>query len=119
MEQFPITKSPKPPFNITPEDNIIRSKSEDGAEIARPRYTTIRHKIELTWDATNGEFNALKTFYSANASVPFTLAFSTANGNTEADAGIDFNLVVRFTEPPKFKYEGIGAWEITCTFREV
>lgn len=119
MEQFPITKSPKPPFNITPEDNIIRSKSEDGAEIARPRYTTIRNRVELTWDATNGDFNALKAFYTTNASVPFTLVFSTVDGNTAEDAGVTFNLIVRFAEPPKYKYVGIGAWEITCNFMEV
>ena len=119
MNTFPITKQPKPPFNITPEDNVIRSKSEDGYEIARPRYTSIRNKYEITWDATNGDFSALRTFYAENCSAPFSLNFSTIDGNTAEDAGVIFSSTVRFAEPPKYKYQGIGAWEITCTFREV
>ena len=119
MNTFPITKSPKPPYDIAPEDNVIRSKSEDGATIARPRYTKIRNKYTLQWDCSNSEYTAVTTFYTNNCSIPFTLTFHTFSGNTEEDVGIEFSVTVTFSEPPKYKYVGIGAWEITCTFMEV
>lgn len=118
MNTFPISKSPKPPYDIEPEDNVIRSKSEDGATIARPRYTHIRNKFTLVWDSTNSDYTAISNFYKDNCSVPFNLVFSTYGGNTVEDAGITFNTIVRFNEPPKCKYIGIGAWEITCSFME-
>lgn len=119
LNVFPITKEPKPPYDITPEDNMIRSKSEDGYEIVRPRYTRVRNIIKLTWECGNGDYNAVKAFYDANASIPFNLSFMTTSGNTAEDAGISFSFTVRFSETPKYKYTGIGAWEITCSFREV
>ena len=116
MNTFPISKSPKPPYDIAPIDDVIKSKAEDGSVIARPRFSRVRYNFTLEWDSTNSEYTSVVSFYENNRSIPFMLNFNTYGGSTVADAGISFSLVARFAEPPKYKYVGIGAWEITCSF---
>ena len=76
--KFPLTKSPKPPYDITSEDNIIKSVTEDGYELVRPRYTKVRRVIKLKWDITNTEYLTLDTFYNTtvkNGAIPVNLVF--------------------------------------------
>lgn len=119
--KFPLTKSPKPPYDITSEDNIIKSVTVDGYELVRPRYTKVRRVIKLKWDITNTEYLTLDTFYNTtvkNGAIPFNLVFKTIGAGSE-DSGINFSFDVRFAERPKFSYVGIGVWEAEFVFREV
>jgi hypothetical protein len=119
--KFPITKSPKPPFEISHIDNTIKSTTEDGYQLVRPRFTKIRKTIKLKWDIINQEYLTLESFYTTTTvggAVPFNLVFKTIGGSTE-DSGIQFDLDVRFAEKPKFTYLGMGVWEVECNFTEL
>ena len=119
--KFPLTKSPKPPYDITHEDNIIRSVTEDGYELVRPRYTKARKIIKLKWDIVNTEYQTLDTFYNTtvkNGAIPFNLVFKTIGAGAE-DSGINFSFDVRLAEKPKFTYLGMGVWEAEFLFREI
>ena len=120
--KFPLNnKSPKPPYNISQEDNVIKSNTEAGYELVRPRFTKVRRTFELKWDIVNSEYQLIDSFFNTEAkygSVPFNLQFKTMGAKT-GDSGISFNVDVRFSEKPKFIYQGMGVWEISCSFREV
>jgi len=116
---FPISKSPKPPFTIENVDNVIRSAMEDGYEITRPRFTKVRKNITgVKWDLTNSEYQILDDFYCSYGSTSFTITFNIAKG-TSGDLGIAITKIVRFTKPPSFAYQGMGVWEATCDFRQI
>ena len=120
--KFPLNnKSPKPPYDITQEDNLIKSNTEDGYELARPRFTKSRKIIKLKWDIINSEYYTMEAFFltnTKNGAVPFNLQFRTT-GVDRNDEGILFSLDVRFSDKPKFTYTGMGVWELECSFREV
>ena len=120
---FPITSSPKPPFKIEPEDNIIRSKMEDGMQLTRPRSSKARKKIELKWDLNNAEYLLLDNFYDNETgcgSLPFNLTINfMASDNGWGNAAFSITKQVNFSEPPEYSYVGMGAWEVTCKFLEV
>lgn len=117
---FPLTKKPKTPYQIEYEDNLIRSTTEDGYEITRPRYTKQRKRIVLKWDIVNSEYTTINNFYTTSTlfgSLPFNLTFSTSDSTP--NSAITFSSTVRFASPPKMTYAGIGVWELECSFREV
>ena len=119
--KFPITKSPKPPFEVSHMDNTIKSNTEDGYQLVRPRFTKIIKTVKLKWDIINQEYLTLESFYTTTTvggAIPFNLSFKTIGGSSE-DSGIQFNLDVRFAEKPKFTYLGIGVWEAEFLFVEV
>lgn len=120
--QFPLNgKSPKPPYNLSQEENVIKSNTEDGYELVRPRFTKARRTAELKWDVVNADYLAVDNFFNTQAkhgAVPFNLSFKTL-GAGNGDLGINFSLDVRFAEKPKFVYQGMGVWEVSCSFREV
>ena len=120
---FPITYLPKPPVNIDYEDNVIRSKMEDGYVHTRPRSTKARRKYSMKWDGRNKEYKDVDYFYrvtTVNGSKSFNLNFkATATDSSPKNAEVVFFAEVIFTSPPKFSYEGMGVWTISCEFVEV
>lgn len=119
--KFPITKSPKPPFEISHLENTIKSTTEDGYQLVRPRFTKIRKTVKLKWDIINQEYLTLENFFTTSTvggAIPFNLVFKTI-GVDRNDSGVQFNLGVRFAEKPKFTYLGLGVWEVECIFNEL
>lgn len=120
---FPITYLPKPPFSVEYEDNIIRSKMEDGYIHTRPRSTRARKKFKIQWDGRNGDYSAVDHFYNTTTqqgSLPFNINFETLSAGTlTQEAKIVFFAEVIFASPPRFQYEGMGVWTIDCDFWEV
>lgn len=116
MLVFPDIQPPIVPWDEQREDNVLRSKTEDGYEITRPRYTKVRTTLgPLTWQyLTDAEYQTLMDFYdntTAGGSLPFQFSVSTRTRT--------ITKTVRFTEPPKATYVGIDWWQVQCTFREV
>lgn len=112
---FPITKEPKPPYDIEQESNLIKSPTESGYELSRPRFTKARDLVTLNWDLVNTETVTLERFYknsTKSGSLPFSLTVTTPFFSRQWDA-------IRFSSPPKMKYNGLGTWSVTCSFREL
>lgn len=117
MLYFPITKEPKPPYEINWEENLIRSTTESGHVISRRKFTKQRTTYRFKWEyLTNTEYEALKTFYvdtTSSGSIEFTYSLNIDRGAIQGD------IFVQFISPPKVSYIGMGLWEVECTFREV
>ena len=116
MLYFPVLKTPRPPYDIQWDDNVIRSKTESGHVISRKKYTKNRTVYKFKWEYfTTDEYLLLEEFYNnttASGSLEFTFLFVIQNQ-------IQRNLIVMFIGPPKCTYVGMGLWEIECNFREV
>ena len=119
---FILNREPK---SVEPgyEKNTIESPVEDGYVISRPRYTRVRRTYTVKWDGVNSDYANIDNFYritTSGGSLPFFITLNFAKtDNLEANAQISTNVQVRFTEPPKITYQGMGVWEIRCSFMEV
>ncbi len=116
MLVFPVIRPPIVEWSGEDEDNVLRSKTEDGYEITRLRYSRIRETLgPFTWQfLTDQEYQALMNFYrsiTAGGSLPFQFSVSTRSRM--------ITKIVRFSEPPKYSYVGFDRWQVQCTFREV
>lgn len=111
---FPYFSSPKPSIKIVTEDNLLRSPTEAGYVLLRPRYSKVRKTYEFKWDFNESEVFEFVEFYDVitnNGSLAFWI-----------DINIDkarINKKVYFAKIPDIVYNGIGAWEISCSFTEV
>lgn len=112
---FPLQREPKPPWGYETEDNVLRSNAEAGYVISRPRYTRNRDLLsDVTWDLQGADMSGMQNFYkitTVSGSLPFVLSIATPN--------FTLSKKVQFVSPPKYRYNGIGTWEMTCNFREV
>lgn len=111
---FPYFSSPKNPTKITSEDTLLRSPMEAGYTLLRKRYTRTRKTYDFSWDFGEDEAFEFINFYD-----------TTLNGGS-LDFWIDItigqtriNKKVYFAKVPEIMYNGIGTWEITCSFMEV
>lgn len=114
--RFPAgISAPKPPIKITPEDIVLKSPTESGFTILRPRFTRARRTFEVNWDLRGEELQTFWTFYSttlSNGTSPFYITLTMGS--------IVFtDLYVYFAVIPLVSYEGIDTWTIECVFMEV
>ena len=111
---FPYFSSPKPSIKIIAEDNLLRSPTEAGYVLLRPRYSRVRKTYEIKWDFNKDEVFEFVEFYD-----------NTTDSGSSAfwiDITIDttrINKKVYFAKVPDVVYNGIGAWEVSCSFTEV
>lgn len=111
---FPYFSSPKPPIKIITEDNLLRSPTEAGYVLLRPRYTRARKTYEMKWEFGEDEAFDFLNFYD-NTSNMGSLSFW-----IDINIGATrINKKVTFAKVPDVVYNGIGTWEISCSFVEV
>lgn len=115
IADFPITQPPTPPYAVGLEDTVLRSPTDGGYAMTRRKYTRARTTtLDFNWQyLSDDNYLILMTFYEttlANGSLPFNFTLITAT--------ISRVYIVKFKNPPKTTYVGMGLWEITLNFEE-
>lgn len=116
MENWPITQLPLINFNHSKEDNVIRSKPEDGPVLTRSRFSKAREQFDsFTWQLKQSDKEIVETFYNdtlASGSLPFDFIHPRIRNGAA--------ISVRFSKPPVYTYYGgRGFWSVQCSFDEV
>ena len=107
--------NPLPNFSYELKDDILRDDMDGGYASSRPRNTRCLYKLSgATYQLTTSQLGAFMTFYDATlvkGSLPFSyeLKVLDATGSFFSFGPLDFV----FTSPPKYKYTGLGVWEVT------
>ena len=110
MALFPTLSIGQVPkyFGIEYEDNATKSKTEGGYVLSRPKFSRRPRRTVTTGfeEITQADFDAWESFYRAHGTYKiFTYVLPTTGEE----------VLVRFAEPPKPKYVGIGGihrWNI-------
>ena len=112
---FPELSSFKTPVKISSEDIMLRSPTDAGYVLTRPRFTRARKTYEFSWDLNDDEIFNFMNFYDRDVnygSSSFWIDFY-LNNTTR------INCKVLFASPPDVTYSGIGTWGLTCKFTEL
>lgn len=115
MILWPIEQLPIIGFNHSKEDNVLRSKPEDGPVITRKRYTKAREKLpSFTWQLSQEDKEKIEYFHDIRlASGSLIFYFS----HPRIRNGAIF--AVRFSEPPTYTNYSKNFWSVVCSFEEV
>lgn len=113
METFPsLSVGPAYPLVETREDAVIRSSSEAGYKMTRPRFTRTIRKIEYKYEnATETDKSTVDTFYSVNIN----------NGSSifiwvHPQTSVSINM--RMAKPPKFSLDFNDHYTIEVSLEE-
>lgn len=111
---FPELTSFKTPVTISPEDIMLKSPTEAGYIITRPRFTKARKDYQFSWDLNEEEIFTFLNFYDTDCfygTKPFWIDFYLNEHR--------INAYVMFASVPEIVYNGIGTWEVKCKFKEL
>lgn len=117
MLVFPITRRPIANWNDDREDNVLRSETDAGYRITRPRFSRpiVPAWGPFTWQhLTDAEYQALMEFYDNDTGSGSAMFEFTAYTRSR-----EITRTVRFASPPKANYIGYNKWLVQCTFEEV
>lgn len=114
MAAFPtLSKVPAYPLGEESEDAVIRSSSEAGYQITRPRFTKVRRKFEVKYeDCTQTDKNSLDTFYYTTLGNGSAIFQWTHPQTSEV-------INVRFAKPIKSSLAFDNHYNIEFTLEEV
>jgi hypothetical protein len=125
MADFPIvslaTKEDSAKYGFEQEDNAVKPQMEGGYVLSRPRFT---RRPRRTWktgftDITNADKLLLEAFYNAKGT---HMSFTYLVPVPDTEGGSKETVTVRFKEPLKFTYAGIGAtahWNVEVSLEEL
>lgn len=110
---FPtLSLKPALPLDFEREDAVLRSESDGGYEMTRPRFTRNRMVFTLQYeDLPMAECLSLDSFYvddCANGSVIFNWVHP----------GTGVSHKVRFKQPPKFSQTSYGYCNVQIILRQ-
>lgn len=111
---FPVEISnPDYPLGINPEDNVIRSETENGPVKTRPKFTKVRSSFTVTWkNLPEAEKQILEQFInvtSKGGAVPFNW-INPADGKS---------YVVVLAEPPQYSLQFLHYYNVNLNLQEV
>lgn len=108
--------NPLPNFSFEPKDDLIRDDMDGGYASSRPRNTRMLYKLSgVTYQLTTEQLHDFMIFHDqtlVNGSLPFSYELKVL----AAESGEFFSfgeLTFTFTSSPKYKYTGLGVWEVT------
>lgn len=113
MSTFPtLSRPPSYPINETYVDDVLRSPTEAGYEITRPRFTKRRKIFTVRYNTLpNADKVLIDNFYrnTVKGAAHFTWTHPFTNQT----------YTVVFTKPPTFELTFLDYWNVEFELREV